>query len=75
MKEEIFTLGRRIRRARILLGYTEKDFAAKCNLDRSYLSGVERGECDVTFAVLCAVCEALTCDIATITKGIPRLRS
>jgi transcriptional regulator with XRE-family HTH domain len=75
MKEELLILGRRIRRARMLLGYTEKDFAAKCDLDRSYLGGVERGECDVTFAALCAVCEGLTCDIAAITKGIPPLRS
>jgi transcriptional regulator with XRE-family HTH domain len=68
---ELLTLGRRVRKARKLLGFSQKGFATRCGLDRSYLVGVERGEWDVTFGVLCAICEGLTCDIATMTKGIP----
>jgi hypothetical protein len=33
--------------------------------------GVERGERDVTFSVLCRICDGLTCDIAAVTKDIP----
>ena len=68
---ELLKLGYRIRGARKVLGYSQKVFAVKCGLDRSYLGGVERGERNVTFAVLCAICAGLECDIAAITKCIP----
>jgi transcriptional regulator with XRE-family HTH domain len=70
---ELLKLGYRIRGARKVLGYSQKVFAAKCSLDRSYLGGVERGERNVTFGVLCAICVGLECDIAAITKSIPQL--
>ena len=70
---ELLKLGYRIRGARKVLGYSQKVFAAKCSLDRSYLGGVERGERNVTFGVLCAICAGLKCDIAAITKSIPQL--
>jgi len=70
---ELVRLGGRIRHARKLLGFSQKDFSAKCGLDRSYLGGVERGNRNVTFGVLCTICDGLTCDIAAVTKGIPHL--
>ena len=66
-------LGYRIRGARKVLGYNQKVFAAKCRLNPSYLGGVERGERNITFDVLCAICVGLSCDIAAITKCIPKL--
>ena len=72
-KIELSRLGRRIRLARELLGLTQDSFAIKCGLDRSYLGGVERGDRNLTFGVLCATCEGLSCDIAAVTKGIPHL--
>jgi transcriptional regulator with XRE-family HTH domain len=71
---ELVTLGHRIRRARKLLGFSQKDFSTKCGLDRSYLGGVERGNRNVTFGVLCTICDGLTCDIAAVTKDIPSCR-
>ena len=68
---ELVKLGQRIRRARKLLGFSQKDFSAKCGLDRSYFGGVERGNHNVTFGVLCTICDGLSCDIAAVTKGIP----
>ena len=68
---ELLKLGYRIRAARKVLGYSQKVFAAKCGLDRSYLGGVERGERNLTFGVLCGICVGLECDIAAITKCIP----
>jgi transcriptional regulator with XRE-family HTH domain len=72
-KVELSRLGHRIRRTRKLLGFSQKGFATKCGLDRSYLGGVERGSRNVTFGVLCTICDGLACDIATVTKGIPHL--
>jgi transcriptional regulator with XRE-family HTH domain len=68
----LLKLGHRIRSARKVLGYNQKVFAAKCGLNSSYLGGVERGERNITFDVLCAICEGLACDIAAITKFIPK---
>jgi transcriptional regulator with XRE-family HTH domain len=70
---ELVRLGRRIRRARKLLGFSQKGFATECGLDRSYLGGVERGNRNVTFGVLCTICDGLTCDIAAVSKGIPHV--
>jgi DNA-binding XRE family transcriptional regulator len=72
-KVELSRLGRRIRRARKLLGFSQQGFAAKCGLERRYLRGLERGNRNVSFAVLCTICEVLTCDIAAVSKGIPHL--
>ena len=70
-KLELSRLGSWIRRARELSGLSQEALADKCGLDRSYLGGVERGDRNLTFGVLCAICEGLTCDIAAVTKGIP----
>jgi transcriptional regulator with XRE-family HTH domain len=53
------------------LGFHQKSFATKCELDRSYLGGVERGGRNLTFGVLCTICDGLSCDIAAVSKGIP----
>jgi transcriptional regulator with XRE-family HTH domain len=70
---ELLRLGYRIRGARKVLGYDRKGFAVKCGLGWSYLGEVERGERNITFGILCAICLGRECDIATITKGIPHL--
>lgn len=64
-------LGSRIRVRRKELGWTQEDLAAKAGLDRSYVGGVERGERNLTFTVLCQISLALECTVATLTRGIP----
>jgi hypothetical protein len=70
---ELLKLGLRIRASRRVLGWTQKRFSSNCGLGRSYFGGVERGKRNMTFSVLCQICDSLSCDIATITKGIPEL--
>lgn len=67
-------LGLRIREKRKACGWTQEALADNAGIDRSYIGGVERGERNLTFNVLCQICEALHCDVATLTKGIPGLR-
>ena len=74
-KIELSRLGSRIRQARGLLGLSQQGLAIKCGLDRSYLGGVERGDRNLTFGVLCEICDGLKCDIAAVTEGIPHLPS
>jgi transcriptional regulator with XRE-family HTH domain len=64
-------LGSRIREHRKALGLTQEALAARADIDRSYIGGVERGERNLTFTVLCEICLALGCDVATLTKNLP----
>ena len=69
----LLRLGRRIRRARNLLGFSDTVLAAACGLDKDYFSKIECGGQDMLFSELCEICEVLRCDIAAVTKGIPHL--
>src|SRR4029077_15446533 len=72
---ELLKLGLRIRASRKVLGWTQQRFSRNCGLKRSYFGGVERGKRNMTFSVLCQICDGLSCDIATVTKGIPHLQT
>jgi transcriptional regulator with XRE-family HTH domain len=65
------TLGLRIRANRKNKGWSQEGLADKAGVDRSYIGGVERGERNLTFTVLCQICLALECDVADLTSGIP----
>jgi transcriptional regulator with XRE-family HTH domain len=69
---ELQELGRRIRAARTALEYSQEDLAYESDVDRSYIGGVERGERIITFNVLCKIATALRCDVAALTKDLPR---
>ncbi len=69
---ELLRLGLRIQAERKLLGFTQNGFARDCGLNRSHFGGIERGERNLTFVVLCKICKQLRCDIANVTRGIPR---
>jgi transcriptional regulator with XRE-family HTH domain len=64
-------LGQRIRDRRKALGLTQEKLAEIAQIDRSYIGGVERGERNMTFTVLCQICTALECDVAALTFEIP----
>ncbi len=64
-------LGDRIREKRKSLGWTQEELADNAGIDRSYIGGVERGQRNVTFTILCRICSALGCDVAALTKDIP----
>lgn len=69
---ELQELGRRIRAARTALGLSQEDLAYESDIDRSYIGGVERGERNVTFNILCKIAISLRCDVAALTKDLPR---
>lgn len=71
--EVLSELGVRIRAKRKTLGWTQEDLASAAEIDRSYVGGVERGERNLTFTVLCHLCQALQCDVAELTRGLPEL--
>jgi transcriptional regulator with XRE-family HTH domain len=60
---------REMRKAKIL---TQEDLAYESEIDRSYIGGVERGERNLSFDKLCQIAQALDCDVASLTKGLPK---
>ena len=70
--EPLKELGQRIRQRRKQLGWTQELLADHAAIDRSYIGGIERGERNITFLVLCQICSALHCDVAAITENLPR---
>jgi transcriptional regulator with XRE-family HTH domain len=69
---ELLRLGHRIQAERKIRGLSQNGFAKDCGLNRSFFGGIERGERNLTFAVLCKICNGLRCDVASVTRGIPR---
>lgn len=68
---DLTELGRRLRERRKALGWSQEEFASRAGVDRSYVGGVERGQRNITFTMLCQLCGALGCDVADVTVGIP----
>src|SRR5882724_9099035 len=66
---ELLRLGRRIQAERKTLGFSQNDFAKDCGLNRSFFGGIERGERNLTFAILCKICNGLHCDICQRDEG------
>lgn len=70
--QNLVELGQRIRDARKALDLSQEGLAHESEIDRSYIGGVERGERNVTFTMLCRIAAALKCDIASLTDQLPR---
>lgn len=70
-KEAQRNLGERIRDARKAKGWTQEDLAYEAEIDRSYIGGVERGERNISFSMLCRLAQALERDIASFTYQLP----
>ena len=52
-------VGKQLRRARQAKGLTQETLAAKAGLDRSYVSGPERGEFNVSLVALAKLARAV----------------
>jgi transcriptional regulator with XRE-family HTH domain len=52
-------VGLAIRHFRANLGISQESLAAKCDLDRSFMGGIERGERNFSFAKLVTICTGL----------------
>jgi len=57
-------LGNRIRQLRRETGLSQEDFADKCGIDRSFMSGIERGVRNPTLEILWAISGGLDLDLS-----------
>jgi transcriptional regulator with XRE-family HTH domain len=68
---DLTVLGQRVRERRKSLGWSQEELASHANVDRSYVGGVERGERNVTFTMLCQLCAALGCKVGDLASDLP----
>jgi transcriptional regulator with XRE-family HTH domain len=62
--------GRALRRHRQKLGVSQEAFADMCQLDRSYIGGVERGERNVALVNIEKIAKTLRLSVAQLFRGI-----
>lgn len=62
--------GERVRALRLEAGYSQEKFAAACELDRTYMGGIERGERNVALRNLERIARTLGLTLAKLMDGV-----
>jgi transcriptional regulator with XRE-family HTH domain len=62
--------GARVRQLRSEQGWSQEGFAAHCELDRSYMGGIERGERNVALRNIERIAEALEMTVSELMDGV-----
>jgi transcriptional regulator with XRE-family HTH domain len=63
-------LGSRIRTLRERRGWSQEEFAAICDVNRSYMGRIERGELNLTLESLEKVGRGLGISVSALLKGV-----
>jgi len=66
----LLRFGERVRELRKAQGYSQEDFAYACDLDRSYMGGIERGHRNVALRNIERIAETLGISLAELMKGL-----
>jgi transcriptional regulator with XRE-family HTH domain len=66
-------LGKRIREFRTKLGISQEELAFKAGMDRTYISGVERGIRNPTYTSLATIASALESNVSDLLINIESL--
>ena len=62
--------GQRLRELRKKAGFSQEQFAQRCELDRTYVGGIERGERNVSLRNIEVLARALSVSMSELTKGL-----
>jgi transcriptional regulator with XRE-family HTH domain len=62
--------GKALRQRRNKLGVSQEAFADMCELDRSYIGGIERGERNVALVNIEKIARTLRVSIAELFRGV-----
>jgi transcriptional regulator with XRE-family HTH domain len=62
--------GKALRQRRNKLGVSQEAFADMCELDRSYIGGIERGERNVALVNIEKLAKTLRISISELFKGV-----
>ncbi|MFQ5801330.1 MAG: helix-turn-helix domain-containing protein [Candidatus Methylomirabilales bacterium] len=66
---ELIRFGKAVRARRLALGLSQEELADRAGLDRTYVSGVERGRRNITLLNIHALARALETSPAALLKG------
>lgn len=69
-KDLLARFGDALRRKRLELELTQEAFAHKCGLDRTYVSGIERGKRNVSLLNIGLIAKTLGVSISDLTAGL-----
>jgi transcriptional regulator with XRE-family HTH domain len=70
MEDIRIRFGKALRQRRQKLGVSQEAFADMCQLDRSYIGGIERGERNVALVNIEKIAETLHISIAQLFRGL-----
>jgi transcriptional regulator with XRE-family HTH domain len=71
MAEDIrLRFGKTLRRRRQKLGVSQGAFADMCQLDRTYIGGIERGERNVALVNIEKIAKALRLSVSELFRGV-----
>ncbi len=70
MMDVLARFGQRVRDERTALGLSQEAFADRCELDRTYISGIERGKRNVSLRNVEVIAKTLGISIAELMKGV-----
>jgi len=62
--------GQRLRELRKKAGFSQEQFAQRCELDRTYVGGIERGERNVSLRNIEVLARTLSVSVSELTKGL-----
>ena len=63
--------GLRVRKLREAAGWSQEDFAEHCNLHRTYIGSIERGERNVAILNIRKIAAALRISMSKLLEDIP----
>jgi transcriptional regulator with XRE-family HTH domain len=70
LSQLLIKLGRRIRELRVKKGWSQEEFAANCNLHRSHMGEIERGNANITLSTLLEISVKLQVTVSALFKDI-----
>lgn len=68
--EIVLRFGKRIRELRCAEGFSQEAFASTCGLDRTYVSGIERGKRNVSLRNIEIIARAFRISLSELMKGL-----
>ena len=66
----LIRFGGRVRELRRATGLSQEAFADRCGLDRTYISGIERGKRNVSLENLKVLAKALNVTLSRLLEGL-----
>jgi len=69
-RDVLLRFGETLRERRLALGLSQEEFADRCGLDRTYISGIERGRRNVGLRNLHLIATALDLTVSQFLEGV-----